>query len=91
MLCCCINRGDVKMKVHLGKNFYCPGEQGMAIMEVTNSSKQKVTPAVELNRSLSFRAGSHELSDTGELSYALFCSSALLVSPNCVLVLTRNE
>ena len=55
MLCCCINRGDVHMKAHCGKNYYYPGEQGTAIMEVTNNSKSDLSPAVELNQWLQAR------------------------------------
>ena len=63
MLCCCINKGDVSIVAACNKSVFHPGEHAQAKMRVVNGSTKEITPAVELNRHLEFRAHGHSISD----------------------------
>lgn len=62
-MCFCIPKGKLNIKATLDKNFYCPGEKGVAIAEIKNDSSVSVTAKVELNRIMRLKADGHRIYD----------------------------
>ena len=46
--CCCMNKGDVSISGSVNAGFVTPGAEGKVLIEITNTSSVRVTPAVKL-------------------------------------------